>query len=143
MRQRGEALLEALIGIVLMAAIGLGLTYAASRAAVAQRYSNSQGIVVAQIREKLSTDGVSGLCAGAPSIKVGDSTLALAVTCDRNTASGGTHPVTIATNGIATVSLPANAVVTGISVATSDTSTSRELLGGTGEVAVSTIQGAQ
>lgn len=60
-RQRGDILLESLIGIVLMSIIGLGMTYAASRAAVSQRDMKVQNIAVSQMRALIVRYG-KGLC---------------------------------------------------------------------------------
>ncbi|MCO8165718.1 type II secretion system GspH family protein [Pseudomonas sp. 21LCFQ010] len=60
-RQRGDILLESLIGIVLMSIIGLGMTYATSRAAVAQRDMKVQNIAVSQMRDLISLHG-QALC---------------------------------------------------------------------------------
>ena len=63
--QRGDALLEALVGILLLALLGLGLSHAAARMLAAQRYAAAHGIVVAQMRNALETNGVQDLCSGA------------------------------------------------------------------------------
>ena len=63
--QRGDALLEALVGILLLALLGLGLSHAAARMLAAQRYAAAHGIVVAQMRNALETNGVQALCNGA------------------------------------------------------------------------------
>lgn len=55
--QRGDILLESLIGIVLMAIIGLGMTYASSRAAVSQRDMKVQNIAVSQMRDLIARYG--------------------------------------------------------------------------------------
>ena len=62
--QRGDALLEALVGILLLALLGLGLSHAAARMLAAQRYAAAHGIVVAQMRNALETNGVQALCNG-------------------------------------------------------------------------------
>ncbi|KFE43900.1 hypothetical protein [Pseudomonas syringae] len=59
--QHGDILFESLIGILLMSIIGLGISYATSRAAVSQRDMKLQGIVVAQMRNLLALNGNS-LC---------------------------------------------------------------------------------
>lgn len=59
--QRGDILFESLIGILLMSIIGLGISYATSRAAVSQRDMKLQGIVVSQMRSLLALNGNS-LC---------------------------------------------------------------------------------
>ena len=63
--QRGDALLEALVGILLLALLGLGLSHAAARMLAAQRYAAAHGIVVAQMLNALETKGVQALCNGA------------------------------------------------------------------------------
>ncbi|WP_248747159.1 hypothetical protein [Pseudomonas sp. MWU12-2037] len=55
--QRGDILIEALVGILLMAIIGLGITYIASRAAVSQRDMKLENIVVSQMRSLLEQNG--------------------------------------------------------------------------------------
>ncbi|WP_248796088.1 hypothetical protein [Pseudomonas sp. MWU13-2105] len=99
--QRGDVLLESLIGILLMAIVGLGITYAASRAAVSQRDMKLENIVVAQMRSLLEQYGaqlctnnaantallvvsiptqttpltITATCTSAPTVTVGSSTL--------------------------------------------------------------------
>lgn len=60
--QRGDALLEALVGILLLALLGLGLSHAAARMLAAQRYAAAHGIVNAQMRNALETQGIAHLC---------------------------------------------------------------------------------
>ncbi|MBD8495545.1 type II secretion system protein [Pseudomonas syringae] len=60
-RQRGDILLESLIGIVLMSIIGLGMTYASSRAAVSQRDMKVQNLAVSQMRDLIARYG-KALC---------------------------------------------------------------------------------
>ncbi|MBV6753291.1 hypothetical protein KV580_23475 [Pseudomonas chlororaphis] len=55
--QRGDILVEALFGILLMSIIGLGITYVASRAAVSQRDMKLENIVVSQMRSLLEQNG--------------------------------------------------------------------------------------
>ena len=64
--QRGDALLEALVGILLLALLGLGLSHAAARMLAAQRYAAAHGIVVAQMRNALETQGIADLCITPP-----------------------------------------------------------------------------
>ncbi|MCY1267956.1 hypothetical protein D9M68_216880 [compost metagenome] len=69
-RQRGDVLIEALIGMLLMAIVGLGLVYTTSRVAVSQKDMNLQSLAVSQLRDLLQRNG-SGtldLCAGAPNL---------------------------------------------------------------------------
>jgi hypothetical protein len=70
-RQRGDILLEALIGILLMAIIGLGLVYVTSRVAVSQKDMNLQSLAIAQLRDLLQRNGAGiNLCSGSPQISL-------------------------------------------------------------------------
>lgn len=55
--QRGSMLIEALVGIVLSAALGLGMAYSAARALNAQRYTSTQNLAVMDMRVSLATGG--------------------------------------------------------------------------------------
>lgn len=81
-RQRGDILLESLIGIVLMAIVGLGLVHSAAKVAVSQKDMNEQNILVSQMRALLQERG-QRLCSGSvPSIRVPpDKTVALVASC--------------------------------------------------------------
>ena len=63
--QRGDALLEGLVGALLLAIIGLGLTYAAARAVNTQRHASGHHIVLTQMLNALETHGVQHLCSGS------------------------------------------------------------------------------
>lgn len=52
-KQRGDILIEALIGMLLLAIIGLGLVYIISRVSVSQKDMNLHNLVVSTLREKL------------------------------------------------------------------------------------------
>lgn len=134
--QRGDALLEALVGILLLAILGLGLSHAAARMLAAQRYAAAHGIVVAQMRNALETNGVQDLCSGAATAtlpivdrKTGEpifSAIALpAPECSRDTVTitppaGSTLPATTV-----------DSVVTRMTLSTPDdeSSSARALLG--------------
>lgn len=60
--QKGEAMMEALISIVLMAVVGLGITYAMSRSLQTQRFVNTQQNAITELREALVSTGVKNLC---------------------------------------------------------------------------------
>lgn len=69
--QRGDALLEALIGILLMSVIGLGLSFALARTFNAQRYISTQNIAIMQMRNLLSRSNLSQTsCSSSQSISV-------------------------------------------------------------------------
>ncbi|HLO95486.1 MAG TPA: hypothetical protein VK195_14335 [Burkholderiaceae bacterium] len=63
--QRGVALFDALMSIVLLGFIGTGLLYATSRAAQAQRSANVMNLTVGELRFRLQTDGVAKGCSVA------------------------------------------------------------------------------
>lgn len=78
--QRGDALIEGLVGMVLVAILGVGPVYVASRAALSQRYMNMQNIAVNKLVELHKSTG-SNLCTGSYSISVGGQSLPVTVTC--------------------------------------------------------------
>lgn len=67
-KQRGDFLLEALIGMVLMAIVSMGVVYATSKASVSQRDMQVQEIAIAHLRARLQS-GVD-LCAANQSISL-------------------------------------------------------------------------
>lgn len=81
--QRGEALLEALVGILIMSSLSLGMAYAMSRALYAQRFTSTQTQAITAMRQVLSTQGVTSLCASGSSTADGQSVTA---SCDINSA---------------------------------------------------------
>lgn len=132
--QRGDALLEALIGILLLAILGLGLSYSVARMLASQRYAATHGIMVAQMRNALETDGLSNLCSAAPDailiVPAGGSKISVqlpAAQCEK-------HDVTITKEDPAQegpafpVTLP-QAAVTRMSFSTPDEGSARDLLG--------------
>ncbi len=122
--QRGDALLEALVGILLLAILGLGLSYAAAH-----------GIVVAQMRNALETQGIAHLCSNPHTFSItpaGGS----AVSVELPAAHCEKHDVAISTGEPAlSVTLP-QAAVTRMVFSTQDTGSARELLG-PGSIALS------
>ncbi len=60
--ERGDALIESLIAMVLLGVIGLGLVYAVSRAMVAQKYQKGQSLAIQSIRADLQGAGVANGC---------------------------------------------------------------------------------
>ena len=133
--QRGDALLEALVGILLLALLGLGLSHAAARMLAAQRYAAAHGIVVAQMRNALETQGIAHLCSNPHTFSftpVGGS----AVSVELPAAHCEKHDVAISTDDAAlSVTLP-QAAVTRMVFSTQDTGSARELLG-PGSIALS------
>ncbi len=96
-KQAGDALLDAMIAMVLAMVVGLGPLYVASRGAVVQTQASYQNMAVVKMRELLATQGPA-LCGTTPQItvnKVGAASgdpavfdLAVAVTCSDRPATG-------------------------------------------------------
>lgn len=63
--QRGDALIESLLALLLAAVIGLGLSYSASRLLNTQRTINAQNLAFHDVREGLLSQGFSAaeICA--------------------------------------------------------------------------------
>lgn len=153
-RQRGDALIEALFGLLLMAVISLGLSYAASRAVLSQRYLNTQNIVISQMRESLVTAGsASSLCdAGSgPTIQVAGGSTALNINCEHESVTVATiSDVTASTNGnskgspcpttpppVLTATLT-DSVLTSLTLSTPpENDAAKALIGGDGRIEVS------
>ncbi|TBU95898.1 type IV pilus modification PilV family protein [Phytopseudomonas dryadis] len=94
-RQRGDILLESLIGMLLMAIVGLGLVYAASRVAVSQKDMNQQSIIVSQMRELLQNkDEREKLNCGGPT---STGLITVEVICGTASASIGGTTQTVST----------------------------------------------
>jgi Tfp pilus assembly protein PilV len=83
--QRGVALIEAMIGMVLAGLIATGSVYALARASKNQNASNLRSSVVEQIRAQVIAAG-AGLCGSTTSVMVGSANLAAVYTCTPYTA---------------------------------------------------------
>ena len=133
--QRGDALLEALVGILLLALLGLGLSHAAARMLAAQRYAAAHGIVVAQMRNALETQGIAKLCSDPHTFSITPAD-GSAISVELPAAHCEKHDVAISTGEPAlSVTLP-QAAVTRMVFSTQDTGSARELLG-PGSIALS------
>lgn len=133
--QRGDALLEALVGILLLALLGLGLSHAAARMLAAQRYAAAHGIVVAQMRNALETQGIAHLCSNPHTFSITPAD-GSAISVELPAAHCEKHDVAISTGEPAlSVTLP-QAAVTRMVFSTQDTGSARELLG-PGSIALS------
>lgn len=71
-RQRGDVLLGALIGMLLLAITGLGIVYAVSRVSVSQKDMNVHNLVVNHLRAELQEGSVihSDLVIGGDTFKI-------------------------------------------------------------------------
>lgn len=111
-QQTGDFLIESLIGMVLMAIIGMGIVHVSSKAAVAQHDMRLQEIVVNHLRALLIKNrmGTVDICAGVPNLVLPDNqSVAIAAQgCD----GGGTTTATIRGATIANVPKPISLSVT-------------------------------
>jgi Tfp pilus assembly protein PilV len=132
--QRGDALLESLVGVVLASIVGLGLSYTTARMMVSQRYVSTQYTVLGQMSGALAANGVSNICSGANpvSVSVGASSLTLP------TPACTTAPVTVSVAGGSQAATLAAGVVTTMSLSTPGSNAAAiNLIGGNGVVAIS------
>lgn len=115
--QRGDMLLEALVGLVLLGVLGLGLTYAAARVLAQQRYANTQDIALRQMRHTLETQGVAALCeSGSTPLLLAAQAQTFQMTA---TVQCSSHPVRVTAAGdLPAIDAPINNVVTEMRFAT-------------------------
>lgn len=92
-KQRGDFLLEALVGMVLMAIISMGVVFVTSKASVAQRDMQVQEIAVNQMRSRLQSG--NNLCAANQTLALpGNGAVAVATRgCDGTTQKALTATV--------------------------------------------------
>lgn len=132
--QRGDAMIESLVGAVLASIVGLGLSYTTAQMMVSQRYVATQNAVIGQMAGSLAVTGVPNLCAGSSqaSVQVGTTSVTL--------------PIPTCATAQVNVSLPGNSqpaslpvgVVTSMSLSTpSSNSGATNLVGGNGVVTIS------
>ena len=126
--QRGDALLEALIGILLLAILGLGLSYSVARMLAVQRYAATHGIMVAQMRHALESEGLASLCNSAPSEISINPTGGSSISLNLPKAECHRHDVTIMSDAAFSVTLP-QAAITEMTFSTPDEGNFRDLLG--------------
>ncbi|PZU25846.1 MAG: hypothetical protein DI584_12975 [Stenotrophomonas sp.] len=100
-RQRGDIMLEALVGVLITSIIGAGLAHVMANVMNNQRDAKVENLVVERLRDSLQTQGV-GLC-GSGTLEIGmpnGESRSAAVSCESATA-------TVAMAGIArTVEAP-------------------------------------
>ncbi len=93
--QRGDALIEALIAILLMVTLGLGLAYTAGRALHSQRTMAAQGLAISEMRETLQDVDLasSGLCepdsGNTLDYEIAGTTITFEVTCTQASVTMG------------------------------------------------------
>ena len=94
-RQRGDMMLEALVGVLITSVIGAGLAHVVGRVLSSQRDAKVENLVVEQLRSQLQGEGV-GLCGGLPvTVALPDGDKTVNVACESEaanvTVSGITH----------------------------------------------------
>ncbi len=107
-QQRGDALVEAMVAIVLLGVIGLGLVYAVGRAMAAQKFQKGQSMAIQAIRADLQDKGVASSCPAS-----GNATVTNSLTMGTNLQLSDLQKtctvtaVTVTINGVAkSASLP-------------------------------------
>ena len=134
-QQQGVTLIEALIGVLLMAVIGLGLCYALSRGMLSQRTLNTQNVVISQTRQWLLTSDetvLSSACSGTgsgPTLTIGDASTTLVLSCNSGSIVIGADDLN--------VTLSNGSLATSFSVATPSTNETKAMFGGEGVIKVS------
>ncbi|THT98685.1 hypothetical protein E9531_14015 [Lampropedia puyangensis] len=132
--QQGDALIEALVALLLASVIGLGLTYSLGRMTNAQRTMNAQNMAVQTMRESLVEKGFStsevcrkadgseetGLVSSSP---FNNSDISFALECESTT---------VTVNGEA-ISMDAIK-----SIRTGESDSNADLYGGDGDLVIST-----
>jgi len=96
-RQRGDIMLEALVGVLITSVIGAGLAHVVGRVLSSQRDAKVENLVVEQLRSQLQGEGV-GLCDGRTvTVALPDGDKTVNVACESAaanvTVSGITHAV--------------------------------------------------
>ena len=92
-RQRGDILLEALVGVLIAALAAGGIAHLAGRVNDSQRQAKVEQLALEQMRNKLHDDGVT-LCGTTPSLTLpGNLTPTIDVPCSDAT------PVTVTIDG--------------------------------------------
>ena len=130
--EKGSSLIEALIGTLLLSILFVGMNSVLSRTLASQRYVNTQGIAVLEMREGLFVNGVAGVCGNdLTSISIASHQLAMA-------SPACSSPI-LADVGVPgqLEDLPANSVPA-VTMAwnTDSTENSQDLIGGNGVVRV-------
>ncbi|MEN5422243.1 hypothetical protein ABE607_04980 [Comamonas aquatica] len=130
-KQRGEMLLEALVGMVLLGV--LGLSYATARILAQQRYANTQDLALGQMRFALESQGLQALCGGAVGpLQIGAAQLTPTLQCQTQSVS-----VTVpAGGGLPAMTAPITSVVTQLRYATPGSDAQATQLLGQGSVVI-------
>lgn len=100
-KQRGDAMIEALIAVVLLGVVGLGLTFALGRTIAAQKFHKAQSLTVQGIRADVQSGGVASGCPATGNASQ-SKTLVLSPTVSVTgvTKECTVTPVTVSINGV-------------------------------------------
>ncbi|MGL4602645.1 MAG: hypothetical protein ACRCU9_00740 [Iodobacter sp.] len=99
-KQRGDALIEGLVSIVLLSFIMIGLTFLVAKTAVAQKNTSVLNMALFSLRSAAQTQGVDSLCkAATPSVQVADQNMLLKAQCSRSTITATVAGQTITVAG--------------------------------------------
>lgn len=123
---KGDAIVEALVCMLLVSVIGLGVAYSISRSLAAQAKFNAQYSAVSQMRLLIQKSGL-GLCGTSPNITIGSTSVAVSVSCSALSATA------MAVNGVAVDMTVAQGVAQQTMTLAA---TSVSLFGGTGTISV-------
>jgi Tfp pilus assembly protein PilV len=129
-KQKGDALIEALISIVLLSTIMIGLTFLVAKTAVAQKNTSVLNMTLFALRSQVQTQGLSTLCAGTglSTITVADNAVPISATCPR-----AAFTATVAGQIIA---IPAGTTITDSTLKTQATPDNAALIGGDGVISL-------
>lgn len=137
-KQAGDALLDALIAMLLASVVGLGPVYVASRAAVAQTQAAYQNMAVVEMRKLLAAQGPALCVPGTtPTITVNQ----VDATAGTTTAVINQLPVTVtctprAATGITIGGVAVDPTSSGAAKTVSLSVTSSEKFGGSGTITI-------
>jgi Tfp pilus assembly protein PilV len=129
-QQRGDALLEALIGVLLTSVIGLGLAFSAARIQKSQHYQTTQNVMLASMINSMSTNGIACGTSNATLTIIGSTNATSSTTCTQPAIS-----VSTGTDSRLSITLAANSAVTAMTYSAQDASGT--FIGGGGSMTLS------
>jgi len=100
--QRGDALIEAMIGGLLLVILFVGTMLAVSKIMTSQRTMNAQNIVILQMHEALQTNGIEAICGGASagSDAIAGRTVTFSSTCSNASVTLTMNSLSVAVIGV-------------------------------------------
>jgi Tfp pilus assembly protein PilV len=128
-KQKGDALIEALVSVVLLSLIVISLTFLVAKTAVAQKNTSVLNMTLFALRSQAQTQGLNTLCAAtAPSITVAGNNVLISATCQRNAFTATVAGLSIA--------VPINSAITGSTLQTLANTDNAKLIGGDGVISL-------